>query len=90
MTTISASSSEMPTRTSVTASDGVTLAVPAYTEIDPQRPTVLAVHGYPDNHHLWDGVAENLDGRCNFVAFDVRGAGESSRPVARWRTTASP
>jgi NAD(P)-dependent dehydrogenase (short-subunit alcohol dehydrogenase family)/pimeloyl-ACP methyl ester carboxylesterase len=67
----------------VTATDGVTLAVHAYTQIDPQRPTVLAVHGYPDNHHLWDGVAEYLGGRYNFVAFDVRGAGESSRPAGK-------
>jgi NAD(P)-dependent dehydrogenase (short-subunit alcohol dehydrogenase family)/pimeloyl-ACP methyl ester carboxylesterase len=67
----------------VTASDGVTLAVHAYTEIDPQRPTVLAVHGYPDNHHLWDGVASYLAGRYNVVAHDVRGAGESTRPAGR-------
>jgi NAD(P)-dependent dehydrogenase (short-subunit alcohol dehydrogenase family)/pimeloyl-ACP methyl ester carboxylesterase len=71
------------TRSTVTASDGVTLAVHAYTEIDPQRPTVLAIHGYPDNHHLWDGVAEHLRGRYNFVAYDVRGAGESARPAGR-------
>jgi len=71
------------TRSTVTASDGVTLAVHAYTEIDPQRPTVLAIHGYPDNHHLWDGVAEHLSGRYNFVAYDVRGAGESTRPAGR-------
>ena len=49
MTTISASTSAEPTRTTVTASDGVTLAVHAYTEIDRQRPTVLAIHGYPDD-----------------------------------------
>jgi NAD(P)-dependent dehydrogenase (short-subunit alcohol dehydrogenase family)/pimeloyl-ACP methyl ester carboxylesterase len=67
----------------VTASDGVTLAVHAYTEIDPQRPTVLAIHGYPDNHHLWDGVAGYLDGKYNFVAYDVRGAGESEQPASR-------
>jgi pimeloyl-ACP methyl ester carboxylesterase len=67
----------------VTASDGITLAVRAYTEIDPKRPTVLAIHGYPDNHHLWDGVAAELGGRYNFVAYDVRGAGESERPSAR-------
>jgi short-subunit dehydrogenase/pimeloyl-ACP methyl ester carboxylesterase len=71
------------TRTTVTASDGVTLAVHAYTEIDRQRPTVLAIHGYPDNHHLWDGVAAHLNGRYNFVAYDVRGAGESARPAGR-------
>jgi short-subunit dehydrogenase/pimeloyl-ACP methyl ester carboxylesterase len=71
------------TRTAVAASDGVTLCVHAYTELDPQRPTILAVHGYPDNHHLWDGVAECLVGRYNFVAYDVRGAGESERPSGR-------
>ena len=70
-------------RTTVTASDGLTLAVHAYTEIDRQRPTVLAIHGYPDNHHLWDGVAAQLEGRYNFVAYDVRGAGESARPTSR-------
>jgi short-subunit dehydrogenase/pimeloyl-ACP methyl ester carboxylesterase len=87
MTTISASTSAEPTRTTVTASDGITLAVHAYTEIDRQRPTVLAIHGYPDNHHLWDGVAVHLgghpSGRYNLVAYDVRGAGESARPPGR-------
>ena len=71
------------TRACVTASDGITLAVHAYTQIDPHRPTVLAIHGYPDNHHLWDGVAAELGGRYNFVAYDVRGAGESERPSGR-------
>src|ERR1700761_5249939 len=71
------------TRTTVTASDGITLTVHAYTEIDPQRPTVLAIHGYPDNHHLWDGVAEYLVDRYNVVAYDVRGAGDSAKPPKR-------
>jgi pimeloyl-ACP methyl ester carboxylesterase len=87
MTTVSASTSAKPARTTVTASDGVTLAVHAYTEIDRQRPTVLAIHGYPDNHHVWDGVAgqlsENHNGQYNFVAYDVRGASESGRPDSR-------
>jgi len=69
--------------TGITASDGVTLAVHRYTEIDPQRPTILAIHGWPDNHHVWDGVAEQCSQRYNFVAYDVRGAGESSRPASR-------
>ncbi|MGH3561842.1 MAG: alpha/beta fold hydrolase, partial [Mycobacterium sp.] len=70
----------------VTAGDGVTLAVHAYTDID-RRPTILAIHGYPDNHHVWDGVAEELaekyPGRYNFVAYDVRGAGDSSAPPGK-------
>jgi NAD(P)-dependent dehydrogenase (short-subunit alcohol dehydrogenase family)/pimeloyl-ACP methyl ester carboxylesterase len=68
---------------SVTASDGVVLAVHAYTEIDKRRPSMLAIHGYPDNHHVWDGLAEILADRYNFVAYDVRGAGESSTPADR-------
>jgi NAD(P)-dependent dehydrogenase (short-subunit alcohol dehydrogenase family)/pimeloyl-ACP methyl ester carboxylesterase len=83
MTTAPAGNFPVPTRTTVTASDGIGLAVHAYTEIDPQRPTVLAIHGYPDNHHLWDGVAEHLGDRYNLIAYDVRGAGESERPAAR-------
>ncbi|OHV05283.1 alpha/beta fold hydrolase [Mycobacterium talmoniae] len=71
------------TATAVTAPDGVTLAVHRYGELDPDRPTVLAVHGYPDNHHVWDGVAEQLADRYNVVAYDVRGAGESATPADR-------
>jgi short-subunit dehydrogenase/pimeloyl-ACP methyl ester carboxylesterase len=71
----------------ITASDGVNLAVHRYAEIDTARPTILAIHGWPDNHHVWDAVAEEFcgryAGRYNFVAFDVRGAGESSRPAKR-------
>lgn len=74
----------MTTTSSITASDGVTLAVHRYTEIEPVRPTILAIHGFPDNHHVWDGVAQELAGRpYNFVAYDVRGAGESSSPAKR-------
>ncbi|KKC04098.1 alpha/beta fold hydrolase [Mycobacterium nebraskense] len=73
----------MTQSTNVIASDGVSLAVHAHTEIDPGRPTILAIHGYPDNHHVWDGVANELGGHHNFVAYDVRGAGESSKPAKR-------
>ncbi len=65
--------------TGITASDGVTLAVHSYTEIHPQRPTILAIQGFPDNHHVWDGVAEILSERYNFVAHDVRGAATESK-----------
>ena len=69
--------------TAVTASDGVSVAVHAYTEIDKRRPTIVAIHGYPDNHRVWDGVAAQLADKFNFVAYDVRGAGESSTPTGR-------
>lgn len=73
----------MASASRIAASDGVALAVHRYTDIDPQRPTILAVHGWPDNHHIWDGVAAELAGRYNVVGYDVRGAGESSCPATR-------
>lgn len=69
--------------TTVAASDGVRLAMHTYTDIDPARPTILAIHGYPDNHHVWDSVATILGRRFNVVAYDVRGAGQSSTPADR-------
>jgi NAD(P)-dependent dehydrogenase (short-subunit alcohol dehydrogenase family)/pimeloyl-ACP methyl ester carboxylesterase len=65
----------------VTSTDGVTLAV--HESGDPSAPTVVAVHGYPDNHAVWDGVAELLADDYHVVAYDVRGAGESDKPGAR-------
>ena len=65
----------------VHATDGVSLAV--YESGDPAAPTVVAVHGYPDNHAVWDGAAELLAQRFHVVSYDVRGTGESDKPGAR-------
>src|SRR5438309_1175852 len=65
----------------VTSTDGVTLAV--YEHGDPAAPTIVAVHGYPDNHSVWDGVVELLSDRFHVVTYDVRGAGASDKPSAR-------
>ena len=62
----------------VTATDGVRLRV--YESGPPGGPTVVCVHGYPDDHTLWDGVTAELALRYHVVAYDVRGAGESGRP----------
>ena len=59
-------------------SDGVELAVREYGE--PDRPTIVLVHGYPDTSSFWDGVAERLEPRYHVVTYDVRGAGASSTP----------
>jgi NAD(P)-dependent dehydrogenase (short-subunit alcohol dehydrogenase family)/pimeloyl-ACP methyl ester carboxylesterase len=65
----------------VTSSDGTTLAV---FESGPATGAVIvAVHGYPDNHAVWDGVAALLADEYRVVTYDVRGAGESDHPTAR-------
>ncbi|MDX8148976.1 SDR family oxidoreductase [Lentzea sp. BCCO 10_0061] len=43
-------------------------------------PTVVLVHGYPDTHEVWDRVAALLEKDFRVVTYDVRGAGESTRP----------
>jgi len=64
----------------VVSADGVGLAVHESGRAD--GPVIVAVHGYPDNHHVWDGVAAQLAGGFRVVAHDVRGAGDSDKPRA--------
>ncbi|HCT81200.1 MAG TPA: hypothetical protein DGT23_32455 [Micromonosporaceae bacterium] len=62
----------------ITMDDGVQLAVRETG--NPNGPTVVCVHGFPDNSRLWDGVAERLASRFRVIVYDVRGAGQSDRP----------
>ena len=59
-------------------SGDATLAV--FERGDPSAPTVLLVHGYPDTHRLWDGVADRLAERFHVVTYDTRGTGASTGP----------
>ena len=62
----------------VRMSDGVRLAVQE--RGDRGAPTVVAVHGYPDDHRVWHGVADDLAADHRVVTYDVRGAGASDAP----------
>ncbi|WIX93560.1 SDR family oxidoreductase [Amycolatopsis sp. DG1A-15b] len=65
----------------MTASDGVRLSV----TVDGRSagPTVVLVHGYPDNSSMWSGVAAELTAKHRVVTYDVRGAGQSDKPSGR-------
>ncbi|WTW92570.1 SDR family oxidoreductase [Streptomycetaceae bacterium NBC_01309] len=67
-------------RFEVTSPEGVRLAAVEAGAAD--GPTVVLVHGYPDTKEVWGDVAARLAERYRVVAYDVRGAGESSRPDA--------
>jgi pimeloyl-ACP methyl ester carboxylesterase len=69
------------TQTWLTASDGVQLAV--YTTGPDDAPPIVLVHGYPDDHSVWNPVATELARDFHVVAYDVRGAGASDVPAAR-------
>ncbi|KAJ2984254.1 hypothetical protein NQ176_g105 [Zarea fungicola] len=43
-------------------------------------PTLLLLHGSPQNHRIWHRVAQLLAGQYNIVAIDLRGYGDSSKP----------
>ena len=65
----------------ISSADGVTLAV--YEAGNPDAPTVVAIHGYPDNHAVWDGVVQLLADTFHVVTYDVRGTGASDKPASR-------
>jgi len=65
----------------VTASDGQRLAVHSSGHAD--RPTLLCVHGYPDNASVWDALTDELGDEYHVVSYDVRGAGRSTAPDHR-------
>jgi NAD(P)-dependent dehydrogenase (short-subunit alcohol dehydrogenase family)/pimeloyl-ACP methyl ester carboxylesterase len=62
-------------------SGGLRLAVREQGRAD--GPTVVLVHGYPDNSSIWDGVAARLAARFRVLRFDLRGHGESDEPAGR-------
>lgn len=62
----------------VDSSDDVQIAV--YEEGNPDGPTVVLAHGWPDSHVLWDGVVPLLADRFHIVRYDNRGVGRSSVP----------
>ncbi len=72
-----------PTRF-VEADDATRIAV--YEDGNPDGPTVVLVHGWPDSHVLWDAVVGELAADHRLVRYDARGAGASSapRPVAAY------
>jgi pimeloyl-ACP methyl ester carboxylesterase len=66
---------------SVRTTDGLHLAVYEQGRPHGEAPTVVLIHGYPDNHTVWDGVAAFLERDHHVVRYDVRGAGASEGPT---------
>ncbi len=71
----------------VTLSTGVTLNV----AIDgpPEAPSVVLLHGFPESHRTWRGIAPRLSNRFRLIMPDQRGYAGSDRPqdVVAYKTT---
>lgn len=67
----------------VTTGDGLGLAVQERGRRAGGAPTVLLVHGYPDDHAVWDLVVDRLIDDLHVVTYDTRGAGASGVPAER-------
>ncbi|MFA5119766.1 SDR family oxidoreductase [Zavarzinia sp.] len=60
------------------ASDEVTLSGRVTGKAD--GPSVVLIHGYPDDSTVWDGVVADLAADHRVITYDVRGAGVSTAP----------
>jgi pimeloyl-ACP methyl ester carboxylesterase len=47
---------------------------------DPSKPAVILLHGFPESHRTWRGIAPKLDDDFYLVMPDQRGFGASDRP----------
>ena len=62
----------------------IAVAVQVHSPAGPGRPTVVLVHGYPDQHDVWDHLVARLPlADWHVVTYDVRGAGASDVPARR-------
>ena len=59
---------------------GITLNVALAGSED--APPVILLHGFPESHRTWRGVAPLLEDRFRLVMPDLRGFGASDRPQA--------
>jgi haloacetate dehalogenase len=50
--------------------------------VEPERPALLLLHGFPQSHLMWRKVAPALSSRFNVVVPDLRGYGDSDKPIA--------
>lgn len=69
---------ELPPQQLDIHSDGLRLRTYVWDKAD--APTLLLVHGYPDNHEIWRPLIRELAADYRIVAYDVRGCGASALP----------
>lgn len=65
-------------------SGDLSIAVREHSPAGPGRPTVVLVHGFPDQQDVWSALVGRLPlDAWHVVTYDVRGAGSSDAPARR-------
>lgn len=63
--------------------DGFTISAREFgANADAKAPTIVLMHGFPDNQHLYDRVAPALGQHHRVITFDFLGWGDSTTPPA--------
>ena len=78
------------TSVSITRKDGFKLRVREFgASLRGQKPTLVLMHGFPDNQHLYDLLIPNLAKQHHVVSFDFLGWGASDKPPQHLYNVAS-
>jgi haloalkane dehalogenase len=54
-----------------------------------KAPSIVMMHGFPDNEHLYDALIPELSSQFHVITFDFLGWGKSEKPVAHVYNVAS-
>lgn len=67
-------------KSSVSGANGVPISYEESGRPVGEAPTIVLVHGWPDDMSVWDAVIPHLTERFHVVNYDPRGSGESGHP----------
>jgi haloalkane dehalogenase len=54
-----------------------------------KAPSIVMMHGFPDNEHLYDALVPQLSSQFHVITFDFLGWGKSEKPAAHLYSVAS-
>jgi haloalkane dehalogenase len=75
---------------SITRKDGLKLSAREFgVDYRNQKPTVILMHGFPDNQHLYDLLIPSLAKQYHVISFDFLGWGYSAKPPQHLYNVAS-
>jgi haloalkane dehalogenase len=82
---------EQPHKThSLTRPDGYRIHAREFGAVHKGKaPSIVMMHGFPDNEHLYDALVPELSGQFHVITFDFLGWGKSEKPPAHLYNVAS-